>query len=341
MQNASSPPDEGWQKKLGRLCLTLLKLWGLGCIWLITSALIIEVLLKKLYPDLMANEKVYDSAVIVICFSLILLWYAFTRSQVDMIWPLVAGVIWFIAHDGIFVLGWVAAAWWIIKVCSEISHPRLGTIIQSLLVFIIIMGYTDSHKFGEHPFYNAVFVICVVGGVARYYQWTYFLKIKIKTKIKTDQQKAPIAAPISPKPSRAIITPPVQKAVTFESRIARLQNLQKLPDELLDELKIIVEYGQLIVTCMKEDPKDVEPGTAFLNRYLPAVEKVAGEFVRLSTQLEKHGKSDDFLLKNITALKALGSAFQQQHARLLENDTLDFDAELNLVNNLLKTDGYK
>lgn len=341
MQNASSPPDEGWQKKLGRLCLTLLKLWGLGCIWLLISWFIAEGVLPKYYPDLMANKEVKDSAITVTCFSLILLWYAFTRHQVDMIWPLVAGVIWFIAHDGIFVLGWIAVAWWIIKACSEISHPSLGTAIQFFLVFTIIMRYTDVHKFGEHPFYNAVFVICVVGGVARYYQWAYFLKIKIKTKIKTDQQKAPIAAPISPKPSRAIITPPVQKAVTFESRIARLQNLQKLPDELLDELKIIVEYGQLIVTCMKEDPKDVEPGTAFLNRYLPAVEKVAGEFVRLSTQLEKHGKSDDFLLKNITALKALGSAFQQQHARLLENDTLDFNAELNLVNNLLKTDGYK
>ncbi|GKW09089.1 5-bromo-4-chloroindolyl phosphate hydrolysis family protein [Pectobacterium carotovorum] len=337
MQNASSPPDEGWQKKLGRLCLKLFKLWGLGCIWLITSLIIVEVLLKALYPEIMANQEVRGSAAIVTCFSLILLWYAFTRPQVDMIWPLVAGVIWFIAHDAIFVLGWVAAAWWIIKACSEISHPRLGTAIQFLLVFIIIMGYTDSHKFGEHPFYNAVFVICVVNGVGRYYQWAYFLK----TKIKADQQKTPIAAPIRSKPSQPVVTPPVQKAITFESRIVRLQNLQKLPTELLDELKIIVEYGQLIITCMKEDPKDVEPGTAFLNRYLPAVEKVASEFVRLSTQLEKHGKSDDFLLKNVTALKALGSAFQQQHARLLENDTLDFDTELNLVNNLLKTDGYK
>ncbi|MBN3256963.1 5-bromo-4-chloroindolyl phosphate hydrolysis family protein [Pectobacterium brasiliense] len=337
MQNASSPPDEGWQKKLGRLCLTLLKLWGLVCAAFIVSTLITIVFLGELYPDLMADENVQTCVFIVNTFSLILLWYAFTRSQVDMIWPLVAGVIWFIAHDALFVLGWIAAAWWIIKVCSEISHPRFGTAIQFLLVFIIIMGYTDVHKFGEHPFYNAVFVICVVNGVGRYYQWAYFLK----TKIKADQQKTPIAAPIRPKPSQPVVTPPVQKAITFESRIVRLQNLQKLPTELLDELKIIVEYGQLIVTCMKEDPKDVEPGTAFLNRYLPAVEKMAGEFVRLSTQLEKHGKSDDFLLKNVTALKALGSAFQQQHARLLENDTLDFDTELNLVNNLLKTDGYK
>ncbi|MEQ9843164.1 5-bromo-4-chloroindolyl phosphate hydrolysis family protein [Pectobacterium brasiliense] len=337
MQNASSPPDEGWQKKLGHLCLTLFKLWGLVCAAFIVSAIITMVFLDKLYPDLMADENVQTCVFIVNAFSLILLWYAFTRSQVDMIWPLVAGVIWFIAYDALFVLGWIAAAWWIIKVCSEISHPRFGTAIQFLLVFIIIMGYTDVHKFGEHPFYNAVFVICVVNGVGRYYQWAYFLK----TKIKADQQKTPIAAPILSKPSRAVITPPVKKAITFESRIAQLKNLQKLPAELLDELKIIVEYGQLIVTCMKEDPKDVEPGTAFLNRYLPAVEKMVGEFVRLSTQLEKHGKSDDFLLKNVTALKALGSAFQQQHARLLENDTLDFDTELNLVNNLLKTDGYK
>ncbi|UKE85697.1 5-bromo-4-chloroindolyl phosphate hydrolysis family protein [Pectobacterium colocasium] len=337
MQNASSPPDEGWQKKLGRLCLTLFKLWGLVCAVLIVSAMITMVFLNKLYPVLMADENVQGTVFMVNTFSLILLWYAITRRQVDMIWPLLVGVIWFITQDAIFVLGWIAAAWWIIKACSEISHPRLDTIIQFLLVFIIIMGYTDSHKFGEHPFYNTAFATCIVLGAMCHYQGKTFFKIR------KNQPKTPIPAPtpMSPQPSPVIITPPIQKAITFESRIARLQNLQKLPTELLDELKIIVEYGQLIVTCMKEDPKDVEPGTAFLNRYLPAVEKVAGEFVRLSTQLEKHGKSDDFLLKNITALKALGSAFQQQHARLLENDTLDFDAELNMVNNLLKTDGYK
>lgn len=337
MQNASSPQNEGWQKKLGRLCLTLLKLWGLGCIWLLISWFIAEGVLPKYYPDLMANKEVKDSAITVTCFSLILLWYAFTRHQVDMIWPLVAGVIWFIAHDGIFVLGWIAAAWWIIKACSEISHPSLGTAIQFFLVFTIIMRYTDVHQFGEHPFYNTAFAMCIVLGVISHYQG------KTALKTRKDQPKTPIPAPapMSPQPSPVVITQPVQEAVTFESRIARLQNLQKLPTELLDELKIIVEYAQLIVTCMKEDPKDVEPGTAFLNRYLPAVEKLAGEFARLSTQLEKHGKSDGFLLKNVTALKALGSAFQQQHARLLENDTLDFDTELNLVNNLLKTDGYK
>ncbi|WP_113627003.1 5-bromo-4-chloroindolyl phosphate hydrolysis family protein [Pectobacterium peruviense] len=337
MQNASSPPDEGWQKKLGRLCLTLLKLWGLVCAAFIVSTLITIVFLGELYPDLMADKNVQTCVFIVNAFSLILLWYAFTRSQVDMIWPLVAGVIWFIAHDALFVLGWIAVAWWIIKACSEISHPRLGTVIQFLLVFIIIMGYTDAHQFGEHPFYNTAFATCIVLGTMSHYQG------KTAFKTRKDQPKTPIPAPapMSPQPSPVVITPPVQEAITFESRIVRLKNLQKLPSELLDELKTIVEYAQLIVTCMKEDPKDVEPGTAFLNRYLPAVEKVAGEFVRLSNQLEKHGKSDDFLLKNVTALKALGSAFQQQHARLLENDTLDFDAELNLVDNLLKTDGYK
>lgn len=335
MQNASSPPDEGWQKKLGRLCLTLFKLWGLVCAVLIVSAMITMVFLNKLYPVLMADENVQGTVFMVNTFSLILLWYAITQRQVDMIWPLLAGVIWFITQNALFVLGWIAAAWWIIKFLTEISHLRFGTACQSILVFIILMGYTNVHRFGEHPFYNAAFVAFVMCGVVFYYRGMTVFKIR------KNQPQTPIVAPSSPSPSPVVITPPVQEAVTFESRIARLQNLQKLPTELLDELKIIVEYGQLIVTCMKEDPKDVEPGTAFLNRYLPAVEKVAGEFVRLSTQLEKHGKSDDFLLKNITALKALGSAFQQQHARLLENDTLDFDTELNLVNNLLKTDGYK
>lgn len=335
MQNTSSPQNEGWKKKLGRLCLTLFKLWGLVCAIFIVSAMITMVFLDKLYPVLMADENVQGAVFMVNTFSLILLWYAITQRQVDMIWPLLTGVIWFITQNALFVLGWIAAAWWIIKFLTEISHLRFGTACQSILVFSILMGYTNVHRFGEHPFYNVAFVAFVMCGVVFYYRGMTVFKIR------KNQPQTPIVAPSSPSPSPVVITPPVQEAVTFESRIAQLQNLQKLPNELLDELKTIVEYAQLIVTCMREDPKDVEPGTAFLNRYLPAVEKMVGEFVRLSTQLEKHGKSDDFLLKNVTALKALGSAFQQQHARLLENDTLDFDTELNLVNNLLKTDGYK
>ncbi|MFJ5318646.1 5-bromo-4-chloroindolyl phosphate hydrolysis family protein [Pectobacterium versatile] len=337
MQNASSPQNEGWQKKLGRLCLTLFKIYAFGCIVLIVGAIISIEFLDKFYPDLMADENVQGNVLMVATFSLILLWYAITQRQVDMIWPLLTGIIWFITQDALFVLGWVAAAWWIIKFLTEISHLRVGTLCQGFLVFVILMGYTSVHRFGEHPFYNAAFVVCVMWGVICHYRG----KTLFKTRKNQPKAQVAVLTPRSPQPSSSVITPPVQEVVTFESRIARLQTPQQLPNALLEELKIIVEYAQLIVTCMKEDPKDVEPGTAFLNRYLPAVEKVAGEFVRLSTQLEKHGKSDDFLLKNVTALKALGSAFQQQHARLLENDTLDFDTELNLVNNLLKTDGYK
>ncbi|MFE8151767.1 5-bromo-4-chloroindolyl phosphate hydrolysis family protein [Brenneria goodwinii] len=334
MQNAFSPQFEGWKKKLGRLCLMLLKLWGLCGLWLITSLLITEVILRKSYPGLMADENVEVSVTIVNCFSLILLWYAITRRQVNMFLPLLAGIIWFIMQDGLFVLGWIAAAWWLIKAFSEISHPRVGTVIQFLLFFIIIMAYTDTQQFGGHLFYDAIFAVCVILGVAGHYSGVTFFKPK-------SRQKAPVAASVVPQSSPAVITSPAQEAVTIESRIARLQNQRQFPDELLDQLKTIIEYAQLIVACMKEDPKDVEPGAAFLNRYLPAVEKIANEYTRLSTQLEKHSKADDFLLKNIAVLKALGSAFQQQHERLLENDALDFDTELIFVDNLLKTDGYK
>lgn len=335
MQNTFSPQFEGWKKKLVHLCRTIFKLLCLSGLWLITSGILVEVILKKSYPGLITDENVDISVTMVNCFSLILLWYAITRRQVDMIWPLLAGIIWFIMQDGLFVLGWIAAAWWIIKALSEISHPRVGTVIQFLLFFMIILAYTDVHQFSEHLFYNAIFAVCVILGVGCHYSGQTFLKPG------KSQQKAEIVASDLPPLSPDIVTPPAHEAITFESRIARLQNQQQLPNELLEQLKTIIEYAQLIAACIKEDPKDVQPGSAFLNRYLPAVEKIANEYARLSTQLEKHSKADDFLLKNVAALKALGNAFQQQHARLLENDTRDFDTELSLVDNLLKTDGYK
>lgn len=44
--------------------------------------------------------------------------------------------------------------------------------------------------------------------------------------------------------------------------------------------------------------------------------------------------------EQLNALERLSSAFEQQHQRLLENDTDDLNAEMDLLDKLLKTDGF-
>lgn len=107
------------------------------------------------------------------------------------------------------------------------------------------------------------------------------------------------------------------------------------------ELEGVIRYTERILECMEEDENDVQPGSAFLERYLPQVANVVKRGLALSGQLSLHGKTDEIEQQSVRALQALHSAFAQQHMYLLENDTLAFETDLTVLNSLLRSDGFR
>ncbi|WP_416208319.1 5-bromo-4-chloroindolyl phosphate hydrolysis family protein [Erwinia sp. HR93] len=91
---------------------------------------------------------------------------------------------------------------------------------------------------------------------------------------------------------------------------------------------------------MQTDPRDVEPATRFLQRYLPAVEEIISKAQSLSQQLAKHGTDQKVQKQSLRILQALHSAFRQKHAQRLENDETEFNTEVSTLEKLLKTDGF-
>lgn len=128
---------------------------------------------------------------------------------------------------------------------------------------------------------------------------------------------------------------------SFWLELDALSAQPRLPTLLQKELDKIIDYAELILGCMQDDPHDVKPGSAFLERYLPQVSNVVRRGLLLSAQTESHGGLPEVEKNCLRALQALGSAFAQQHLRLLENDTLEFETDLSVLNSLLKTDGFK
>lgn len=121
----------------------------------------------------------------------------------------------------------------------------------------------------------------------------------------------------------------------------KLKGQPALPESLQSELDGVIGFTEHILECMQEDANDVQPGSAFLNRYLAQVTMVVKRGQSLSGKLSTHGKNDEIEQQCLYALKALHSAFAQQHMRLLENDTLEFESDLTVLNSLLKNDGFK
>lgn len=112
-----------------------------------------------------------------------------------------------------------------------------------------------------------------------------------------------------------------------------------LPAKIRGNVDGIALATDKIIICMQEDPADVALGDRFLSRYLKAAHSLVDDYSRLSAQGGEHQSVNEPLARCEALLERLQKAFEEEHARLLQNDAIDFTAELNVLDKLLKMDG--
>lgn len=101
---------------------------------------------------------------------------------------------------------------------------------------------------------------------------------------------------------------------------------------------IVVSTGH-ILACMLDDPQDMAPGDRFLSRYLKAAHSVVDEYGKLAKAGSESERVGETLSQSEKLLERLQQAFTEQHERLLENDAMNLNAELSVLDKLLKMDG--
>lgn len=112
-----------------------------------------------------------------------------------------------------------------------------------------------------------------------------------------------------------------------------------LPASTIRELlvNIIASAGQ-ITQSMKEDCDDIAAGRAFLERYIPYVQKIVDDQLRM----QRHKLIDQTVNQQTEqALVALLDAFEQQYLELQKNNQQALSVDLSVLNSLLKIDGFK
>lgn len=114
---------------------------------------------------------------------------------------------------------------------------------------------------------------------------------------------------------------------------------QLLPPDMRTRIDGIAEAAENILACMRADPTDVAPADKFLSRYLTAAHTVVDEYARLAGQGSMHDAVAKALARSGELLERLEKAFVDEHGRLLQNDTINFTAELNVLDKLLKMEG--
>ena len=101
----------------------------------------------------------------------------------------------------------------------------------------------------------------------------------------------------------------------------------------------IVTAAESILDDLKKNPKDIRAARQFLNYYLDATIKIVSRYAELSEKGLGSADIQASLRKVESMLDTMRTAFEKQHARLLEDDVLDLDAEMSLLKQTIQMEG--
>jgi 5-bromo-4-chloroindolyl phosphate hydrolysis protein len=147
------------------------------------------------------------------------------------------------------------------------------------------------------------------------------------------------------RPRRVSVTvvPGVDRgAVTRQLKQAygRLRSIEAAAREIAvpefgDRLARITRIGRSILAEIEQDPRDAVRARRFLNIYLDSAERVTLEYARTHRHIRNRPLEDNFR----QLLLEMENTFAEQHKKLLENDMLSLDVEIEVLNARLKREG--
>ncbi len=130
----------------------------------------------------------------------------------------------------------------------------------------------------------------------------------------------------------------------LEEHSSRAQYIRELCQRMVDE-KVrrdslrIYKFYQEILSDIKKDPKDLKTARSFLGYYPDAVIKILERYL----DLQKRPTSDPAIVNSLAKaegmLKQIADAFEKQLTRLLQDDVMDLDTELELLRRTMQSEG--
>lgn len=116
-----------------------------------------------------------------------------------------------------------------------------------------------------------------------------------------------------------------------------LDKQRSCPRELAGPLENIAFLSLDMVKAMRDNPGGARDAASFLARYLPRVHRVADETSRMRESASPGGIS---LERTREVLERLEGAFRDEKNRLSRNDSINYQAEIDALDSLLKMRGY-
>jgi len=105
--------------------------------------------------------------------------------------------------------------------------------------------------------------------------------------------------------------------------------------EFVERLERIIGIGKGILQEIERDPRDAARARRFLNLYLDSAERVTTEYARTHQQIRSRPLERNFR----QLLIDMERTFEEQHRKLLDNDLISLDVEIEVLNARLRHEG--
>ncbi|WP_059216502.1 5-bromo-4-chloroindolyl phosphate hydrolysis family protein [Escherichia albertii] len=305
-----------------------LKVWALIFISLCVAIAYVNYFLispKTLLTLFEEEPRVIASLIICLWISFFILFYN-SRLSYELYFAVAIGGIWLLFGLAVLVPFWVAFMYAFVTSVFESQkkaslNDDLWLLIKVILMIAICILYSQGFSLLDSPSFLAIFVI---GGLLFIGLLDKYAKKPVDSLEKT-------------------ISSPQNSELSYKNTRAMLDRLDKTclslqASTIRNQLGVIISCGKRIMQSMDDDAKDIPSGCAFLERYLPYVQKIVDNQLRMQRQQHVDFNADQQMDK---ALSELIAAFEQQYVVLQQNNQLELTVELDVLNSLLKIDGFK
>jgi 5-bromo-4-chloroindolyl phosphate hydrolysis protein len=128
-----------------------------------------------------------------------------------------------------------------------------------------------------------------------------------------------------------------------QEKIRELENLAKQMKDEKIKAKIyhIIEIVRKIYENIRIDPEKMKVARQFLSYYFDTSIRIINKYSQLSKQEVKSPEITRALLKAEDMLNSIDTAFDKQLARLLSNDVMDLDVEIETLEKTFKAEDLK
>ena len=180
-------------------------------------------------------------------------------------------------------------------------------------------------------FFHFQILISIILGVSGYVG-----SILILSSLKSDAQLEIIFGDVTPELLESTLKDGREKIKLLQSYVAKIKEptVVKQVDHIIDVINRIFEN-------FKKDPKDIKAAKQFLSYYFDSTLKIVNMYVDLSMQKVHTKEIEVTLSKAENMLNSIAQAYEKLLTKLLEDDIMNLDVEIETLEKTFKAENLK